>query len=58
MTFLYSVVSWGAEDMRIAALTCRSYYSLLRGAVSVARWVEKAAEYGYETLALADVNSM
>jgi DNA polymerase III alpha subunit len=44
--------------MRIAALTCRSFYSLLRGAVSVQRWVEKAAEYGYEAVALADVNTM
>ena len=44
--------------MRIAALTCRSFYSLLRGAVSVLRWVEKAAEYGYGAVALADVNSM
>lgn len=44
--------------MRIAALTCRSFYSLLRGAVSVLRWVEKVAEYGYGAVALADVNSM
>ncbi len=44
--------------MRTAALTCRSFYSLLRGAVSVFRWVEKAAEYGYGAVALADVNSM
>jgi len=44
--------------MRIAALTCRSFYSLLRGAVSVPRWVEKAAELGYGAVALADVNSM
>jgi len=44
--------------MRIAALTCRSFYSLLRGAVSVRRWVEKTAEYGYGAVALADVNSM
>jgi len=44
--------------MRIAALTCRSFYSLLRGAVSVQHWVEKAAEYGYEAVALADVNTM
>jgi len=44
--------------MRIAALTCRSFYSLLRGAVSVQRWVRKVAEYGYGALALADVNSM
>jgi DNA-directed DNA polymerase III PolC len=44
--------------MRIAALTCRSYYSLLRGAVSVPRWVQKAAEYGYGAVAVADVNGM
>jgi DNA polymerase-3 subunit alpha/error-prone DNA polymerase len=44
--------------MGIAALTCRSFYSLLRGAVSVLRWVEKVAEYGYGAVALADVNSM
>ncbi len=44
--------------MRIAALSCRSFYSLLRGAVSVSRWVEKAAEYGYGAVALADVNSL
>lgn len=44
--------------MRIAALTCRSFYSLLRGSVSVLRWVQKAAEYGYGAVGLADVNSM
>jgi len=44
--------------MHIAALTCRSFYSLLRGAVSVSRWVQKVAEYGYGAVALADVNSM
>jgi len=44
--------------MRIAALTCRSFYSLLRGAVSVQRWAEKAAELGYGAVALADVNCM
>jgi len=44
--------------MRIAALTCRSFYSLLRGAVSVLRWVQKAAEYGYGAVAVADVNCM
>ena len=49
---------WGGKDMRIAALTCRSFYSLLRGAVSVLRWVQKVAEYGYGAVALADVNSM
>ncbi|HUW20531.1 MAG TPA: DNA polymerase III subunit alpha [Sedimentisphaerales bacterium] len=44
--------------MRIAALTCRSFYSLLRGSVSVQRLVQKAGEYGYGAIALADVNSM
>jgi DNA polymerase III alpha subunit len=44
--------------MRIAALTCRSFYSLLRGAVSVERWVAQAAECGYGAVALADVNSL
>ena len=44
--------------MRIAALGCRSVYSLLRGSVSVQRWVHKAKECGYGAIALADVNSM
>ncbi|MFC1633647.1 PHP domain-containing protein, partial [Planctomycetota bacterium] len=44
--------------MRIAALGCRSFYSLLRGSVSVQRWVHKAKEYGYGAIALTDVNSM
>jgi len=44
--------------MHIAALTCRSYYSLLRGSVSVQRWIRKAKEYGYGAVALADVNSL
>jgi len=44
--------------MRAATLTCRSYYSLLRGAVSTQRLVERAKEYGYDTIALADVNCM
>jgi DNA polymerase III alpha subunit len=44
--------------MRIAALVCRSYYSLLRGAVPVQQLVCKAKEYGYGAIALADVNSM
>lgn len=46
------------DAMRIAALSCRSFYSLLRGSVSVLRWVQRAAEYGYGAAALADVNSM
>ncbi|MHC4494994.1 MAG: PHP domain-containing protein, partial [Planctomycetota bacterium] len=44
--------------MRIAALTCRSYYSLLRGSVSVQRLAEQAKECGYGAVALADVNSI
>jgi DNA polymerase III alpha subunit len=44
--------------MRVAALTCRSYYSFLRGSVSVQRLVQKAKEYGYGAIALVDVNSM
>ncbi len=44
--------------MRIAALACRSFYSLLRGAVSVQRWVARAAECGYGAVALADVNCL
>jgi DNA polymerase III alpha subunit len=44
--------------MRVAALTCRSYYSLLRGSVSVQRWVAKAGQCGYGAIALADVNSL
>ena len=44
--------------MRVAALTCRSYYSLLRGSVSVRRLVEQAKECGYGAIALADVNGI
>ena len=44
--------------MRTAALACRSYYSLLRGAASVQALVQKAKEYGYDSVALADVNGM
>ena len=44
--------------MRIAALTCRSYYSLLRGSVSVQRLAEQAKECGYGAVALADVNAI
>jgi DNA-directed DNA polymerase III PolC len=44
--------------MRIAALVCRSYYSLLRGSVPAQRWVSKAGEYGYGAIALTDVNAM
>ncbi|MHC4621756.1 MAG: PHP domain-containing protein, partial [Planctomycetota bacterium] len=44
--------------MRATALACRSYYSLLRGSVSVRRLTRKAKEYGYGAVALTDVNSM
>jgi len=44
--------------MRVAALVFRSFYSLLRGAVSAQRLVQKATEYGYGAVALADVNTM
>jgi DNA polymerase III alpha subunit len=44
--------------MCIAALVCRSYYSLLRGSVPVQRWVARAVEYGYEAIALTDVNAL
>jgi DNA-directed DNA polymerase III PolC len=54
----YPVTGKGGDSMRIAALTCRSFYSLLRGAVSVLRWVEKAVECGYGAVTLADVNCM
>jgi len=54
----YVVIDSDGESMRIAALTCRSFYSPLRAAVSVPRWMQKAAEYGYGAVALADVNSM
>jgi len=44
--------------MRGPLLTCRSYYSLLRAAVSVDRLVQRAAEVGYRAVALADVNTL
>lgn len=44
--------------MRIAALVCRSYYSLLRGPLSVQQIIETAKDYGYNHVALADVNGM
>jgi len=44
--------------MRAAALSCRSYYSLLRGAVSPERWTQAAAELGYGAAAIADVNAL
>ncbi|UCE48993.1 MAG: DNA polymerase III subunit alpha, partial [Phycisphaerales bacterium] len=44
--------------MNIAALTCRSYYSFLRGSVSVRRLTKQAKECGYGAVALADVNGI
>jgi DNA polymerase III alpha subunit len=44
--------------MRAAALTCRSYFSLLKGAVSPQRWVQIAKELGYGAAALADTNAL
>ena len=44
--------------MRCCALICRSYYSLLRGALSARQLVERAKQAGYSTIALADVNAM
>ena len=44
--------------MRAPLLTIRSYYSLLQAPVSIARWCQAALEYGYETVALADINSL
>jgi DNA polymerase III alpha subunit len=44
--------------MRAAALTCRSFYSLLRGPIPVQKLVKQARECGYGAIALADVNSM
>ena len=44
--------------MNSALLTCRSYYSLLRGAVSPGRLIARAGECGYKAVALADVNGM
>jgi DNA polymerase III alpha subunit len=58
MNFLKAGVGRSGERMRITALVCRSYYSLLRGSVSAHRLVEKAAQYGYGAVALADVNAM
>ena len=44
--------------MGIGLFTCRSYYSLLRGAVSPGRWVEQAKALGYSAVAVADVNRL
>ena len=44
--------------MRVGALTCRSYYSFLRGSISVQRLAEQAKACGYGAIALADVNGI
>ncbi|MCE5187204.1 MAG: DNA polymerase III subunit alpha [Planctomycetaceae bacterium] len=44
--------------MRAAALLCRSYFSLLRGAVAPDRWAKAAKELGYGALAMADTNNL
>jgi DNA-directed DNA polymerase III PolC len=44
--------------MRAAALTCRSYFSLLRGAVSPQRWAQAASQFGYGAIAIGDTNAL
>ena len=44
--------------MRTPLLTIKSYYSLLRASVSMRRWCEAALGLGYDTVALADTNSL
>ena len=44
--------------MGIGAFTCKSYYSLLRGSVSVKRLIERCRELGYFAAVLTDVNAM
>ena len=44
--------------LRAPLLTIRTYYSLLQASVSIQRWCQAAQAYGYETLALADINSL
>jgi DNA polymerase III alpha subunit len=44
--------------MRASALACRSYFSLLRAAVSPQRWVETAKQLGYGAIALTDTNAL
>jgi len=44
--------------MQISAIACRSYYSLLRGAVSVEQMVEQAKISGYDAISIADVNGL
>jgi len=38
-------------------LSCRSYYSLRYGVLSVEELVRKAAEYGFKSLSLTDINN-
>jgi DNA-directed DNA polymerase III PolC len=52
------VLAAGGISMRVAALICRSYYSLLRGPLSVQQIIAAAKDYGYNHVALADVNAM
>ncbi|MCF7975361.1 MAG: PHP domain-containing protein [Phycisphaerae bacterium] len=44
--------------MRAPLFAIQSYYSLLRGPVSIDRWCQAAVDLGYESVALADVNSL
>ena len=58
MTPAYRCTGKYGGYMRLPALTCRSYYSLLRAPLSVAALLDRAAQLGYSALALADVNAM
>ncbi len=44
--------------MRIPLIAIKSYYSLLRASVSIERWCQAALDQGYDTVALADTNSL
>jgi DNA polymerase III alpha subunit len=44
--------------MRLAALTCRSYFSLLRGGVPPERWTQYAKQLGYSAIAITDTNAL
>lgn len=44
--------------MRAAAVLCRSFFSLLRGAVSPGRWVQAARQLGYGAIVMADTNNL
>ena len=44
--------------MRAPLFAIQSYYSLLRGPVSIARWCQGAVDLGYESVALCDINSL